>query len=381
MTPERWLQVAGIGTWMATVLPALAAAASGGLHGWPLVAWGAASLGFLAAFVAFCRLPAARTRRPVSVALLLVQAVCVLAMVSLTRDGLASGILLVVIAGQLQWVTGTRLGALWIACQTAAMIAIFSGFMTPVSAATYGGAYGGFQLFALGTSALAFRERRAREALAIANAELHATRSLLTEHARGAERLRIARDLHDALGHHLTALSLQLDVASRLATGPAAEHVAEAHGLSRLLLADVRDVVGQMRDSGRVELVRAVRAIAEAVHSPTGTLTIHVEADREIAIEDEAQAHALLRCVQEIVTNVMRHAQASQLWLRLESGADGVTVHARDDGRGTARVTWGHGLTGMRERFESLNGRLEISSSPAGGFEVRGYMPRVQAVP
>lgn len=299
-------------------------------------------------------------------------------MVSLTQDGLASGILLVVIAGQLQWVTGTRIGALWIACQTAALIALFSRFMAPLSAVTYGGAYGGFQLFALGTSALAFRERRAREALALANAELHATRSLLTEHARVAERLRIARDLHDALGHHLTALSLQLDVASRLATGPSAEHVAEAHGLARLLLADVRDVVGQLRESGRVELVRAVRDIAQAAQDPTGRLAIHVEANREIAIEDEAQAHALLRCIQEIVTNAMRHAHARHLWLRLESGTDGVTVHARDDGRGTAQVMWGHGLTGMRERFESLNGRLEISSSVEGGFEVRGFMPRAQ---
>lgn len=378
MTPERWLQVAGIGTWMATVLPALAGVADGRMRGWPLGAWAAASLGFLVAFCVFCWSPAARRRRAVAAALLFAQAVSSLAMVSLTRDGLASGILLVVVAGQLQWVTGTRLGAIWVACQTAALVAIFSRFMSPVSAVTFGGAYGGFQLFALGTSALAFRERRAREALAVANAELHATRSLLTEHARVAERLRIARDLHDALGHHLTALSLQLDVASRLTTGAAAEHVAEAHGLARLLLADVRDVVGQLRESGRVELVQAVRRIAQSAHDPTGSLAIHVDADREIALEDEAQAHALLRCVQEIVTNAMRHAHARHLWLRLESGADGVRVHARDDGRGTTEVTWGHGLTGMRERFEALNGRLEISSSAEGGFEVRGFMPRAQ---
>lgn len=372
------MRLAGIGTWTATALPALVAVTDGRLQGWRLAVYATASFGFLTAFLALCWIPAVRRPRSAVSVLLLVQTACALAMANLSRDGMVSGVLLVVIAGQLQSVMSTRVSALWIAIQTVMLIALFARFMNPLSAITYGAAFGGFQLFALGTSALAFRERRAREALSVANAELHATRSLLTEHTRVTERLRIARDLHDALGHHLTALSLQLDVASRLATGPAAEHIAEAHGLARLLLADVRDVVGQLRESGRVELVRAVREIAQSAQDPTGTLAIHVEADGEITIADEAQAHALLRCVQEIVTNAMRHANAHHLWLRLESGTDGIFVHARDDGRGAASLTWGHGLTGMRERFESLNGRLDISSSDGGGFEVRGFMPRVQ---
>lgn len=372
------MQLAGIGTWTAMALPALVAVTDGRLQGWRLAAWAISSFGFLAAFLALCWVPASRRPRPVATTLLVVQAACALTMATLSRDAMVSGVLLVVIAGQLQWVMSTRVSALWIAVQTVMLIGLFARFMSTSSAITYGAAFGGFQLFALGTSALAIRERRAREALSVANAALHATRSLLTEHTRVTERLRIARDLHDALGHHLTALSLQLDVASRLATGPAAEHIAEAHGLARLLLADVRDVVGQLRERGRVELVRAVREIAQAAQDPTGTLAIHVEADGEITIADEAQAHALLRCVQEIVTNAMRHANAHHLWLRLESGADGISVHARDDGRGAASLTWGHGLIGMRERFESLNGRLDISSSDGGGFEVRGFMPRAQ---
>lgn len=104
---------------------------------------------------------------------------------------------------------------------------------------------------------LARSERDAREELARANAELVARQSLLAESSRIAERLRISRDLHDTLGHHLTALSLQLDVAARLASGQAAAHVREAHAITRLLLGDVRDVVSRMRDE-RLDRTRAV---------------------------------------------------------------------------------------------------------------------------
>src|SRR5204863_1503702 len=95
-----------------------------------------------------------------------------------------------------------------------------------------------------------------------ANAELHATRALLVEDSRVAERLRISRDLHDTLGHHLTALSLQLEVASRLASGPAAERVTEAHAITRLLLGDVRDVVSRLRESSHFDVAAAIRTLA-----------------------------------------------------------------------------------------------------------------------
>jgi signal transduction histidine kinase len=79
--------------------------------------------------------------------------------------------------------------------------------------------------------------------------------------------------------------------------------------------------------------------------------------------------------VQEVVTNAVRHAQAANLWVTIEAGRTGVTVHARDDGRGVDRVRPGNGLTGMRERLEQAGGRLELSSRPGEGFELTAVLP------
>src|SRR4030095_15871945 len=105
-------------------------------------------------------------------------------------------------------------------------------------------------------------EAAARDELATVNRELLSTRALLAESSRVEERLRISRDLHDTLGHHLTALSLQLDVASRLTEGKAADHVRQAHAIAKLLLSDVRNVVSELRGSARVDITQAIRSLA-----------------------------------------------------------------------------------------------------------------------
>ncbi len=238
------------------------------------------------------------------------------------------------------------------------------------------GVYAAFQAFAIAAMSLATSERAARESLSRANQELHATRSLLAENSRAAERLRISRDLHDTLGHHLTALSLQLDVASRLASGQAEEHIREAHAITKLLLADVRDVVSQMRETGRVDLAQAVKAVI-GEHDP---MKIHLDMPETLPIDEPDRAHALVRCVQEIVTNATRHGEAANLWIRIAPHPGGIELHARDDGRGAREVTWGHGLTGMRERFGELSGSIDVSAGSGRGFEVRGFMPGPETV-
>ena len=109
------------------------------------------------------------------------------------------------------------------------------------------GAYLPFQLIADAAARLLAEETAARERLAAANAELEATRELLAQSTRIAERARIARDLHDLLGHHLTALSLNLEIASHLTEGDARVRVETAQSVTKLLLGDVRGVVGALR--------------------------------------------------------------------------------------------------------------------------------------
>ena len=368
MKPTDWLTAAGLVTWVASGVPSALAVAGGRITGAGAIAWLVAFAAFGIAFSLICFAPwrGLRFRR----ALVLTQAVAGAVMVLVSRDGIA-GATLVVAAAQLAGLVPSRVAAVWIGLQTAVIAARFWSLDGPVDAFVVGGAYLGFQMFAMATSTLEHGERTAREQLARANAELHATRALLAEDSRVAERLRISRDLHDTLGHHLTALSLQLEVASRLASGRAADRVAEAHAITRLLLGDVRDVVSRLRESSHFDLAAAIRSLADAA---TG-LQVHVDA-ADVTIDDPLQAHAILRCVQEVITNAMRHAQARNLWISVQRRDDGIVLTARDDGRGVDAVMSGNGLRGMRERFEELSGRVDFSSRPGAGFEVQAFVPK-----
>lgn len=366
--PETWLRVAGLGTWAVSSLLAGADLLQGQMSWGQGLLWLAAFAAFGVAYGLACW--ARWQARWVPVALMAAQTASALALVWLGRDTL-SGALLVVVAGQLGSCVPARAAALWIGVQTTLLAVVIGRTYGVVSTVAVAAAFGGFQAFAVAMAFLAARERKGREALASANADLRAARALVAESSRAAERLRISRDLHDTLGHHLTALSLQLDVASRLTVGQAASHVHQAHAIARLLLADVRDAVSRLRDTSTMDAAAAIRRLL-----PTdGALSVHLDAPSTLAGLDDDRAQVLVRCVQEVMTNVHRHARAANLWITIADGPDGVRVLARDDGQGTPSLTWGNGLRGMRERFEALAGRLDVRTHAGGGFEVQGVMP------
>jgi signal transduction histidine kinase len=173
-----------------------------------------------------------------------------------SESGLAS-VLLLVIAGVLPWTLPVRLGIAALIMETVALVPVFSQRVEGYGwfeAMLQCGLYFGFSSFTFVTSLVAKGQSEAREEQRRLISELRATRALLAESTRMNERVRISRELHDLLGHHLTALALNLEVASHLVQGQAQEHVRKAQSVAKLLLSDVREAVSQLRAGDEVDL-------------------------------------------------------------------------------------------------------------------------------
>src|SRR5688572_16890765 len=273
MKGGMWLNIAAVGTWVASGVYPITVMTGQPFDLWPATAWLAAYAIYGVAMALFLGLPAmtpGACGAHFPLVLALTQSVTGLGLNYVSGSyfggtGVTIG-LLIIVAAELPYILPPRTVWVWIAVQTIISTVMFIpaargfGILTLLS---FGVAMGGFQIFAVTSSMLLRREQASREQLAAANLELHSTRALVAENSRNAERLRISRDLHDTLGHHLTALSLQLDVASRLTEGKAADHVRQAHAITRLLLADVRDVVSTLRETRQIDLARDMRALAE----------------------------------------------------------------------------------------------------------------------
>ncbi|GAC1540846.1 MAG: hypothetical protein NVS3B10_05500 [Polyangiales bacterium] len=364
----RLLLSAGLLTWTAVV----GTSASQVLGRGPLAAlpWAIALVVFAIAFawaVAFGPPESARAAR---IALLGAQSAAALVVVVVSRTSTASA-LFAVAAAQAAFVLSGRASAALVAVQTLALSAIYVRRWGGADGAMTSTSFLAFQLFALGVGRLAEREATARTDVARINAELMAAREILAEATRTAERLRIARELHDSLGHHLTALSLDLELARNVSEGRARSAVERAQGMARALLGEVREAVTTLREDEPMDLTQALERLARGTRAPV----VHLALPARLLVPDRAVAHALFRCAQEAITNAVRHADASNLWLDLASTADAFVVVVRDDGRGADVIAAGHGLTGLRERVEGLGGRLSIESRAGSGVTLRASIP------
>jgi signal transduction histidine kinase len=289
-----------------------------------------------------------------------------------SNTGLGS-VLLMVVAGLLPWLLPLGVGVAWLVAGNVVIVPVFiAAFdMSPLQAVVQSLLYVGFSSLVFVTAMVAKQQAQARDEQRRLNAELRATRLLLAESARINERTRISRELHDLLGHHLTALSLNLEVAGHLSSGQVKEHVSQAHTLARLLLTDVREAVSQLREGGAIDLAVALRPLAENVPS----LAIHMDIESPLTLDDPERAHVLLRCTQEIITNAVRHAGARNLWITARREDGRIRMSARDDGRGSDALVAGNGLRGMRERLAQHDGTLDIHTSPGEGFDLRLVLP------
>jgi signal transduction histidine kinase len=314
-------------------------------------------------------------RRAMQIGLLIVLNGMAVAIGWFSQSGI-SALLLAVVAVVLPWLLPLRVGMAWMVLQNFSLVPVFASIREPVfslsDAFLQSSLYLGFSVLAFVTALVTKQQVDAREEQRRLNSELRATRTLLAESSRLAERMRISRELHDLVGHHLTALSLNLEVASHLVQGRAQEHVLKAQSVAKLLLSDVREVVSQLREGDSINLTAALQNLTEGVPG----LAIHLELPPRFSVDDPKRAQILLRCAQEIITNTVRHAGAHNLWLRFERNADRqMAIHAHDDGHGAIQFKQGNGLSGMRERLAQFGGRLDIVTGNGQGFMLDASLP------
>lgn len=370
---EALSQVAGYITWLAVGVPMVLEPPQGPT--WPLVLWGGCFAGFGALFALINAPRLDPWVHRVRLLPLSLMTLCSLGVIGFGAGYWVGGVLLIIVASYAAHLLPLPHAALWVLAQTVVMGALFLATGEVAQALVQAALYLGFQSFALFSTHAALSEARAREVLARVNAELRATQELLSESSRVAERLRIARELHDLIGHHLTALSLNLEVASHVleaqGEGRALTHVRTAQGLAKGLLGDVREVVSEVRSGGALDLAGALQTLLEGIPD----LQIHLDVQDDLGVDDPQRAQVVLRCVQEVITNTVKHAGARNLWITLERTERGLTLAARDDGGGARALGRGNGLTGMEERLEGLGGRLELHPNPGRGFSLEAWLP------
>ena len=168
------------------------------------------------------------------------------------------------------------------------------------------------------------------------------------------ERTRIARDLHDVLGHHLTALTINLQVAGHLTQGDAKAKVDQCHQIAKLLLSDVREAVSALREQQQFSIYQALEKLLTAVPG----VKVCWDCPQHLELADVKVAQQLLLIVQEALTNSLRHSQATEFYLSVKA-VDGFLQLTIDD-NGNVAPDWkpGNGLTGMKERVASCAGTL-----------------------
>jgi two-component system sensor histidine kinase DesK len=208
-------------------------------------------------------------------------------------------------------------------------------------------------------------------------ATLRQTRAELTRIAAAEERLRIARDLHDLLGHTLSLITLKAELSRRMITTDAesaTREMTELEAVARQSLRDVREAVAGYRQPDLATELGAARQLLTAAGVACQIMSparLRLPADTDTV---------LAWAVREGVTNVVRHARATSAAVRITTAGHGVMAEITDNGRGHGPGLAGSGLAGLGERVCQLGGSLIAGPAPSAGFRLQVTIP-ARAVP
>ncbi|RLT41991.1 MAG: sensor histidine kinase [Chloroflexi bacterium] len=245
----------------------------------------------------------------------------------------------------------------------------------------------GFFFFGVFGNALV-RAQQARDESQRILSELTDAHTRLQRYAEQAENLavaeernRLAREMHDTLGHRLTVSIVQLEGAGRLLERDSLRAGQMIQTVREQLvegLAELRATLASLRDSGMsgTSLTKSLQTLVAEFTQATG-LIVHLSLPNNLIALDEARRMTLYRTAQEALTNSQRHAAAQTVWLAVEQNSSAVTLCVEDDGVGmqAAEFTPGIGLRGMQERAQQLGGSLTIDASPRGGVRLALTIP------
>lgn len=213
--------------------------------------------------------------------------------------------------------------------------------------------YMGFQLFAYSSSQARLSERESRRIQEHLNQQLIATRALLSQTSEQQERLRISRDLHDILGHQLTALSLQLELLSHQAPTELKSTVNQSKSLAKELLESIRAVVRAQRVNIGLDLKPPLDAIASRLPN------VSLRYKSLVPLQSTELAQALLLVLQEGISNGVRHGKANQFTLSMQQQQTELIIQLNDNGQGINQTaSTGIGLNSMQERLSAFNGKV-----------------------
>lgn len=223
-------------------------------------------------------------------------------------------------------------------------------------------------------------EHQSREQLAIANLRLHQYALTVENQATLQERNRIAREIHDSVGHYLTAQSIQLEnTAVFLFQEPqkAANHLQKARSLGKEALQNVRSAVATLRNDP-LKKRSFSSSIQQLIAEFKRNTNIEVKSEITLSVELSSEVSLVLyRIIQEALTNIAKHSQATLIHLRITEQEQIIQLQIDDNGDGfnPTENTTGFGLQSMRERTEALNGNFYLASQPGQGCQIEVEIP------